>query len=218
LNIRLTHLVAEAMRCNGIKHLVFSSSAAVYGNPSDYPLTEHSRVEPLSPYGSAKLASENILLGHARAYGFSAICLRYFNIYGHRQDPTSPYSGVISIFAQRSLRGEPAVIFGNGTQTRDFVHVSDVARANALAVLKVGMAPSVFNVCTGRSLSLNDLLGIIRVKIPSAPAPQYADARNGDILRSGGDPRIAAENLGFVATTSVESGLPTFLDSLSAGS
>jgi len=214
LNVRLTHLVAEAMRRNQIPHLVFASSAAIYGDPAEFPVKESTPAAPVSPYGGAKLASENLLLTHARAYGFSAVCLRYFNIYGPRQDPSSPYSGVISIFARRSKEGQSVAIYGDGEQTRDFVHVSDIAKANVLAAQCRGASPAAYNVCTGKTTSLIRLLEIVRAKIPAAPAPTFAPARAGEIRHSSADPEPAFKALGFQAAVKIEDGIPLLLDSL----
>src|SRR5213076_3082434 len=98
LNLHATHLIAEAARAHGVRRIVFASSAAIYGNTTDLPIHEDARKKPISPYGAAKLASEILLLGHAEAFGFTVRCQRYFNVFGPRQDPASPYSGVISIF------------------------------------------------------------------------------------------------------------------------
>jgi UDP-glucose 4-epimerase len=207
LNVHATHEVAEAARTHGVRRIVFASSAAVYGENATLPLRESAETHPISPYGAAKLASEALLLGHAAAFGFTAVCLRYFNVFGPRQDPASPYSGVISIFDRRYRRGEPVTIYGDGRQTRDFVSVHDVARANLLAATKPDIASGVVNVCTGRATSLLELLAVFRREYPSVPAPSHADARAGDILQSVGDPAAAADAFGFRAEVGVAQGL-----------
>jgi UDP-glucose 4-epimerase len=211
LNVELPRLVAETMRRHRIARLVFASSAAVYGNSEATPVSENSPTRPISPYGAAKLASETHLLGHARADGFAAICLRYFNAYGPRQDPASPYSGVISIFADRCARGLPVTIHGDGGQTRDFIHVADIARANALAATGRAAHPAVYNICTGRPTSLKRLLEILRAQSPACPPPQCAAVRSADIRHSCGDPEAARRALGFAAQISVEQGLASLL-------
>lgn len=212
LNLHATHLVAEAARLHGIKRVVFASSAAVYGDAADLPVRETAEKRPVSPYGAAKLASEAVLLGHGAAYNFTVRCQRYFNVYGPRQDPTSPYSGVISIFAQRYRDGRGVTIFGDGAQTRDFVAVSDVARANALAATRTGVASGIANICTGRATSLLDLAGHFARHLPGAPAPTHAPARTGDIVHSLGDPARAAADLGFTADLTVAEGLGALID------
>jgi UDP-glucose 4-epimerase len=207
LNVQATHEVAEAARIHGVRRVVLASSAAVYGNNADLPLRESAGTHPISPYGAAKLASEALLLGHAAAFGLTVRCHRYFNVFGPRQDPASPYSGVISIFDRRYRRGEPVTIYGDGRQTRDFVSVHDVARANVLAATKPDLASGIANICTGRATSLLELLAVFRREYPAVPAPSHADARAGDVLQSVGDPSAAADAFGFRAEVGVAQGL-----------
>lgn len=211
LNVRLPWLVAEAMRVHRIPRLVFASSAAVYGACPDAPIAEGSPTAPLSPYGAAKLAAEHILLGQARAVGFSAICLRYFNAYGPRQHPASPYSGVISIFADRASRGLPLTIHGDGAQTRDFVHVSDLARANVLAATQADPLSASYNICTGRPTSLTRLADLIGTRSDLPQLVRYAPLRPADIRHSCGDPTAARRELGFETEITVEQGLASLL-------
>jgi len=211
LNIAATHLVAETSRRHGIPRVVFASSAAVYGDVEQLPITENSPKHPISPYGAAKLASESILLGHATAFGFTARCQRYFNVFGPRQDPRSPYSGVISIFCDRLRAGEVPTIFGDGEQTRDFISVFDVARANAVAALKPDLQSGAVNICTGQATSLNQLARVLRKLISGAPAPVYAPARPSDIRHSLGDAKQAGAELGFSVQVSLEQGLAAIL-------
>ncbi len=213
LNVAATHLVAEAARTGGVKRLVFASSAATYGNTSDLPIRESSDKTPISPYGAAKLASEALLIGHGSAYGITVRCQRYFNVFGPRQDPASPYSGVISIFDRRYREGKPVTIFGDGLQTRDFVSVHDVARANALAATAPGIRSGIANICTGRATSLLEVVGVFRRHYPAAAAPTHAPARTGDIIHSRGAPDLAAADLGFRATVAVETGLSELIAS-----
>ena len=117
LNVQATQHVAEAARLHGVRRILFASSAAIYGNATDVPIRESSETKPISPYGAAKLASEAILLGHGAAFGLTVRCQRYFNVFGPRQDPASPYSGVISIFERRFREEKPVTIFGDGAQT-----------------------------------------------------------------------------------------------------
>src|SRR6185436_9720329 len=117
---------------------------------------------PISPYGAAKLASEVLLLGYAGAFGLTVRCQRYFNVFGPRQDPASPYSGVISIFERRYREGKPVTIHGDGQQTRDFISVHDVARANVIAATAEKISSGVANICTGRAVSLLEVAGVFR--------------------------------------------------------
>jgi len=207
LNVRATHLVAEAARLHGVKRLVFASSAAIYGDATDFPITERSDKKPISPYGAAKLASEALLLGHGAAFGLTVRCQRYFNVFGPRQDPASPYSGVISIFDRRYRDGKGVTIYGDGQQTRDFISVHDVARANVLAATAPGIASGVANICTGRATSLLDVVGVFARHYPTAPAVVHGAPRLGDIIHSLGAADEAAASLGFRAEVSVEAGL-----------
>jgi UDP-glucose 4-epimerase len=210
LNVEATQLVAEAAAAHRVPRIVFASSAAVYGDCADERLQETSGKNPLSPYGSAKLKSEDILFECARQNNLAAVCFRYFNVYGRRQDPASPYSGVISIFRKQFSSGQPVTIYGDGEQTRDFVHVSDVARANVLAATIPGAASVVANICTGQTTSLNRLVEIFRGCFPEAPSPKYAAERPGDIRHSCGDPSLARTRFGFSAKIPIQEGLLEF--------
>jgi UDP-glucose 4-epimerase len=207
LNVETTQHVAEAARLHGVRRIVFASSAAIYGNATDLPIRESSAKNPISPYGAAKLASEAILLGHGAAFGLTVRCQRYFNVFGPRQDPASPYSGVISIFERRFREGKPVTIFGGGGQTRDFISVHDVARANVIAATKPDIPSGAANICTGHATSLLQVVDVFRLHYPNAPATTRAPARAGDILHSLGAPEAAATELGFRAEVSVEAGL-----------
>ncbi|MDO8541278.1 MAG: NAD-dependent epimerase/dehydratase family protein [Opitutaceae bacterium] len=207
LNVHATHLVAEAARTHRVPRVVFASSAAVYGDSTALPLHESIAGRPISPYGAAKLASESILLGHAAAFGLTVRCHRYFNVFGPRQDPASPYSGVISIFDRRHREGKAVTIYGDGKQTRDFISVHDVAAANAIAATKPGLRSGVANICTGRATSLLDLLKIFRKHFPAVPPLVQGEPRAGDIVHSLGAPDEARAALGFTSDVTVEEGL-----------
>lgn len=212
LNVEATHAVAEAARRHRVPRVVFASSAAVYGDAADLPLRESSPVgRPASPYAAAKLASEALLQAYAAAYGLGVRCLRYFNVFGPRQDPGSPYSGVISIFIRRLREGKPVTIFGDGTQTRDFIFVGDVAGANCLAATLPGSSSVTVNICTGRSTSLLQLLEAFARKGVAVPPPRFASERPGDLRHSVGDPDLARAELGFFSRATLEDGLAKLL-------
>jgi UDP-glucose 4-epimerase len=194
-----------------VQRVVFASSAAVYGNAQQLPLQEQTELRPISPYGAAKLASEAILLGHADTFGFTVRCQRYFNVYGPRQDPQSPYSGVISIFADRLRAGVAPKIFGDGEQTRDFIAVRDVANANVIAATAPKLMSGVANICTGKATSLNRLLAVLRTRIANAPAAVLAEAKASDIRHSLGSPAAAKVAMNFTANVSLEDGLAALL-------
>ena len=207
LNLQATRIVAEAARMHQVQRIVFASSAAVYGDPAVCPISEDMPKEPLSPYGSAKLASEKLLFDYAAKYGLTACCLRYFNVYGPRQDPRSPYSGVISIFLDCFKRNTAPTIYGDGNQTRDFVSVHDVARANVIAATREGSRCGVVNICTGRATSINELWRLLSQHQPKVSQLSYAPSRPGDVRHSCGSPEAARRELGFSAATDLASGL-----------
>lgn len=198
INAEGTLVVAEAASRAGAR-LVLSSSAAVYGDNPNLPLPESQVLAPLSPYGAQKAYGE-MIVGAYRA----GVSLRYFNVYGPRQDPSSPYSGVVSIFAKRMAAGQPITIFGDGRQTRDFVYVDDVVRANMRAALSD--VRGTYNVCTGRPVSLLQLVDILGSLLRPVEVA-FAEPRIGDIRHSAGDPRSAENDLGFIATTTIQEGL-----------
>lgn len=212
INATGTLSVALAAAKVGAK-VVFSSSAAVYGETGKDPVVESDAGLPISPYGVQKLNGEQYLRAYHQVSGLKAVCLRYFNVFGPRQDPKSPYSGVITIFTERAKAGMSLRIFGDGNQTRDFVHVSDVARANLLAMQSSVEDGRAINIGTGRSTSLNELAQALLSVLGADSQVEHLDPRNGDILHSLCDPTQARELLGFVATTGFEDGLrSTLLD------
>jgi len=211
LNITATEHVASAAAKHGVRRIVFASSAAVYGDVRELPIGEAAPKQPISPYGEAKLRSESILLDSPAAVAGDCVvrCQRYFNVFGPRQDPASPYSGVISVFQNCYAEGRAPTIYGDGQQTRDFISVYDVARANALAATsaRTGLASGVANICTGRATSLLESVRIFSAEYPDAPPPVFAPARSGDIVHSLGDPARARAELGFEAEWTVERAL-----------
>lgn len=215
LNVEATRLVAEAAVKYKVSRLVFASSAAVYGDAKELPIKETAPKNPLSPYGTAKLESEELLHGYAGKYELTVVCLRYFNVYGARQDPSSAYSGVISRFVDALRKGEPPAIYGDGRQTRDFISVHDVSRANVIAATISLSTSKVVNICTGKAQSLNHLAVVLGGLISNAPQPTYAAGRPGDIQFSLGSPECATTELRFVAETSLESGLVELVEASS---
>lgn len=214
LNVEATQRVIDAAAKYGVERVVFASSAAVYGENTELPLTERSEPRPISPYGGAKLASEALLLGQGAAFGITVRCLRYFNVFGPRQDPKSPYSGVISIFSDRLRAGAAPTIFGDGEQTRDFISVHDVARANVLAATLPDLQSGVTNICTGKPTSLNQLAEVLRALVPNGPAPKHGEDRPGDIRHSLGSGDRAQAELGFAAEVPLETGLAELMRSI----
>ncbi|CAD5108902.1 NAD-dependent epimerase/dehydratase family protein [Zestomonas carbonaria] len=204
--------VCEAMREAGIKRVLFASSAAVYGNNGEgQAIDEDTAKAPLTPYAADKLASEHYLDFYRRQHGLEPAVFRFFNIFGPRQDPSSPYSGVISIFTERALAGTPIILFGDGEQTRDFVYVGDLVRVLAqaleLPVLEVGAV----NVGLNRATSLNQLLAAIRDVLGGLPEVRHAEARPGDIKHSRANNSRLLERFEFPEPTPIREGLARLL-------
>ncbi len=207
VNATGTLQLLEGARQAGVRKVVLASSAAVYGDAQAFPLQEHLPPRPLSPYAATKAVDELYARLYTTAYHLPVVALRYFNVYGPRQRPDSPYAAAIPIFARRMLAGQPPVIYGDGGQRRDFVFVRDVAQANLLAAACPEADGQVFNICTGREVSLLELIAVLQDLIPAAPSPVFAPPRAGDIYRSVGDPTRAAQVLGFRAQTPLREGL-----------
>lgn len=192
--------------------IILASSAAVYGACEEIPLRETANTVPLTPYGADKLGCELHGRVAAHMFGVPVTALRFFNVYGPRQNPNSPYSGVISIFCSRILMNQPIVIHGDGLQCRDFVYVADVVRFMRRAMLQCRRAEfNVFNVCTGRRVTLLDLVDVLGELCANSVKIQHDRPRVGDIRESVGDPNNAAAVLDLVARTSLHDGLQSLL-------
>ena len=205
--------VFDAARAAGRLPVVYASSAAIYGNPDAMPISEATAPAPLTAYGADKLGSE--LHGQVawNVHGVPTFGCRFFNVYGPRQDPLSPYSGVISIFARRVASGEELTIHGTGEQVRDFVYVADVVRhlMGGMALLRRAPQATVVNVCTGRATSLLELLAALERVCGRAARRRFGPERQGDIRLSLGDPNRATALLGLAATTRLDQGLAATL-------
>ncbi|ASP40937.1 epimerase [Bacterioplanes sanyensis] len=187
--------------------VVYASSAAVYGDNADMPLREVSSVRPLTAYGADKLGSELHARVAALMHDIPNVGLRFFNVFGPRQDPSSPYSGVISIFVDRLLKQQPLTIFGDGEQTRDFIYVADVVSFLVAAMDKADTTHPVFNVCTGQCITINQMARMLLTLTSSNAGIRHMKARQGDIRVSIGNPSKANRELGVVAQYSVLEGL-----------
>lgn len=196
INVDGTLSVFEAAKNNGIKRLVYASSAAVYGNTDSLPVPEEEKLRPQSPYALHKMINE--MYGHyySESGQLETIGLRYFNVFGLRQDPSSPYSGVISLLRKHLLEGTKPTIFGTGEQTRDFVSVKDVVAANLLA-LENGVPGSVYNIGTEHEISLNELISLIENITVTPFLTNAAPVRPGDIERSCASIQRAKTELGY---------------------
>lgn len=184
VNYQGTLHLLEAARNNDVKRFVFASSAALYGDEPTLPKIETMCPVTLSPYAVDKLASESACGMYTKLYGLETVCLRYFNVYGPKQDPSSPYSGVISIFTDKLKNKQIPSIFGDGEQTRDFVFVSDVVEANMKAVTTENCAGQIFNIATGNKITLNDLLKLLSDIYSIEFNVNYGEVRQGDIKDS----------------------------------
>ncbi len=198
--------VLEYARAMGVAKVAFASSAAVYGDVEKMPVGEDTPTQPVSPYGIHKLASEQALDYYASVHGVATTALRFFNVYGPRQDPTSPYSGVISIFSDRAKAGRPLTIFGDGGQTRDFVYVGDVVRA-LVAALGDGNSRVVANVGTGGEITVLELARTIVELCGNKSTISHEPQRAGEILKSRARVDRLREQLGVVAETKLVDGL-----------
>jgi UDP-glucose 4-epimerase len=218
INVRGTFNVFDAARQAGVRRVVYASSAAVYGDNEQLPLSETATPIPLSPYGLDKLYTEHLGALYQSLYGQQMLALRYFNVFGPRQDPGSAYSGVISIFVDRLKSGTVPTIYGDGEQTRDFVYVGDVVQANLKAMFGGYSGFRVFNVGCGRQTSLNQLLSQLKELTGSSVTPAYAEARVGDVRYSLSDISSIQRELAYAPAFSLAEGLRLLLGSVDAGS
>ena len=207
VNVVGTLRLLEAARLAGVKRLVLAASAAAYGNNPDNPKGEDMRPEPCSPYGISKVCGEYYCRVYSDLHGLETVALRYFNIFGPRQDPTSPYSGVISIFVRHMEQGRRPVVFGDGLQERDFVYVDNIVQANMLACQIPRAAGEIYNIGCGRGISIAALIEHINQIKGSSIEPEYAPARPGDVRLSLADISRARQALGYEPTVPFEKGL-----------
>ncbi|MEO2069522.1 MAG: NAD-dependent epimerase/dehydratase family protein [Desulfurobacteriaceae bacterium] len=216
VNFDGTLFLLEVSKKFNVKKFIFASSAAVYGDNEDLPKKEDMAVNPTTPYGVDKFASERYVVNAYRLYGLNTTALRFFNVYGERQNPSSPYSGVISIFVDRVLsfqRGKKTTIeiFGDGNQTRDFIYVKDVVKSILLVSEREETAGEVYNVGTGKETSLLDLVETLKEISGKFPNVRFLPQRKGDIKRSVAD-ISKLKSLGFKPEVSLKEGLKrTFL-------
>lgn len=209
VNLIGTIRVLEAARRAGVRKIVCSSSSAIFGELHYLPIDEAHPAEPDSPYGVSKLAEEKMCLSYSRLYELEAVCLRYFNVYGVNQRYDA-YGNVIPIFAHRMLRRQPLTIYGDGNQTRDFVNVKDVARANLLAARAHGLSGA-FNVGYGSSITVNQLVVMLREATGVSVPVEYAPPRKGEVRDSCADISAARERLGYEPTVRIEEGLAEYM-------
>ncbi|MBA2258320.1 MAG: NAD-dependent epimerase/dehydratase family protein [Acidobacteria bacterium] len=210
VNVLGTLTVLEAARDHGVKKLVYSSSAGIFGELKQLPIDEGHPVEPDTPYGCSKLAGEKLCLSYAKLYPISCVCLRYFNVYGPMQRYDA-YGNVIPIFAHLLLHGRPLTVFGDGEQTRDFVNVHDVARANFLAA-RASDVSGAFNIGSATRVSINELIRLMEHASGVRPEVRYASPREGDVRDSLADISAARAKLNFEPNTRLSTGLTEYMD------
>ena len=214
VNITGTLNVLLAARDAGVKRVVFASSSAIYGENSESPKKEGMLPEPLSPYAASKLAGEHYCKMFSALFGLKTVCFRYFNVFGPRQDPNSQYAAVIPKFIAAAAANKQPKVFGDGEQTRDFVFVKDVVRANLLAAQSKDLPqPAIYNVGTGSSVSLNQLLAQLSRLYGRDLNPVYMDPVPGDVKHSRADISKVARELGYKPQASLETGLQAILQS-----
>ena len=206
-NITATLNVLVGARKAGVQRLVYAGSSSAYGDTPTLPKDEEMPTRPLSPYALQKVVGEQYLLMFTRLYGLETVAIRYFNVFGPRQDPTSPYSGVISVFATALLENRSPKIFGNGEQTRDFTYVANVVDGVLRAAEAPNVSGEVINVATGGRVSLNELFRSMRTLIGATVEPTYAEDRPGDVRDSQADISKARRLLGYEPIVDFEEGL-----------
>jgi UDP-glucose 4-epimerase len=209
INVLGTLGVLEAARKAGVRKIVTSSSAGIFGELKTMPIKEDHPVEPDSPYGCTKLCEEKLCLAYAKLYPIEAVCLRYFNVYGPNQRFDS-YGNAIPIFVFRMLRNEPLIIYGDGDQTRDFVHVDDVVQANIKAADSIGFSGAL-NIASGTSVTINRLIEIITKGAGSAIKIEYTAERPGDVRHSLADLSFAHQKINYVPSVNLEDGIDEYV-------
>ena len=213
-NVDGTLNVLVAARDARVKRVIYAASSSVYGDTPTLPKHERMIADPISPYAVAKQASERYMISFYRCYGLETVSLRYFNIFGPRQDPSSPYSGVLAKFITQMLAGQRPTIFGDGEQSRDFTYIDNAVEANLLAckVPAQQVAGKVFNVATGRRVTLNETFKFLQTLTSYSGSPIYNAERSGDIKHSLADISAAEEHLGYRPRVSFEEGLRLTVD------
>lgn len=201
--------VLQAARAAGVKRVVYAGSSSAYGDQPTLPKHEGMLPDPISPYAVSKLAAEHYMRCYTRVYGLETVVIRYFNVFGPHQDPSSQYSGVLAKFSLAMLEGRTPVIYGDGTQSRDFTYIDNVVNANLLAMHAPAekVSGKTFNVATGSRIDLNETVEILRELTGYTGKVEYADARAGDIAHSLADITLAKEALGYEPTVDFREGL-----------
>ncbi len=206
-NVDGTYNCLVAAREAGVRRFVFTSSSAVYGDDPAQPKIEAMKLDPISPYGGSKAIGELYATVFSRCFGVSTVCLRYFNVFGPRQDPQSQYAAAIPAFVSRMLRGERPTVYGDGEQSRDFTFVENVVQANLAAADARVDGPLVANIACGTSITVNRIIRVLNELLGTRLDPQYEPPRAGDIKHSWADISLARKVLGYEPTVDFEAGL-----------
>lgn len=217
VNVTGTLNVLSASRDAGVRRVVFASSSSVYGASVDLPKSENMRPAPISPYGVSKLAAEQYCMAYNAVYDLETVALRYFNVFGPRQDPESQYSGVVALFLRLVSEGRSPTIFGDGNQTRDFTYVANVAEATLAAAVSPAATGHFINIACGETHSVNELLAAVEAAVGRPAAPVYLTPRDGDIEHSYADVSVARELLDYRPSVALDEGIRlTYASSLDA--
>jgi UDP-glucose 4-epimerase len=214
VNVEGTLNVLLAARDEGVGRVVAASSSSVYGDGGTFPRVETQAPNPISPYAVAKLAAERFCVSFARVYGLETVALRYFNVFGPGQDPTSQYAAVVPLFVRAIQEGRPVTIYGDGEQSRDFTYVANVVEANLMAADAEGAAGTVLNIAAGGSETVNTLADTIGRLLDLPAERSYAPERPGDVKQSWADIQYARETIGFEPRVGFEDGLRRTLEVL----
>jgi len=212
INVTGTLNVLLAARARKVRRVVVASSAAVYGNDPALPKREDMLPQPESPYGAAKIAKEHLMAVFAKLYGLQTVSLRYFNVYGPRQDPSSPYSGVLSLFMKAALERKSPVIHGDGEQSRDFTYVEDVVALNLKAARAPGVSGRVYNAGNGGRVTINQAWALVQKLEGVDLAAVHSAPRAGDVRDSQADTTAAVRDLGHAPRYSFEEGMRLTLE------
>ncbi len=206
VNFEGTQKLLELSEKFSIKKFIFASSCAIYGNPQILPVSEECPPSPLSPYAESKLSGEKVCVEYLKR-GLDIVILRFFNIYGPKQDPDSPYSGVISRFIKMILNGKPPVIYGDGEQTRDFVYVNDVLSALEMILLRGAKESRIFNIGSGKRYSVNQIFRILKKISGFEGKPKYEEGRKGEVRHTLADISRAVKEINWKPLIHIEEGL-----------
>ena len=209
INVLGTLNILEECVKEGVRKIVTSSSAGIFGELKTIPIKEDHPIEPDSPYGCSKLCEEKLCLSYSKLYDLEAVCLRYFNVFGPNQR-FDAYGNVIPIFVYKMLHNEPITVYGDGNQTRDFVHVNDVVQANINSANSIGVSEA-FNIASGDRISINDLIKLITKNYKKEVKIEYASKRPGDVMHSLADISFARNEINYIPSRDLEEGINNYV-------